>query len=100
MAGLVTRIGQWIDSKWEASVKTSELKALEEKFVALDKETFTYLELAYKAEIAKLKEEIGAVTAKDVADMKTRLEKLEMYTGFTRKPDPLGNAQVKSAFQL
>lgn len=99
MAGLVTRVGQWLDSKWEASATATELKALEAKatsgLVACERDI-----KALVVDVEKIKEAVGAVTAKDIADMKTRLEKLEMYTGFTRKPDPLGNAQVKSAFQL
>jgi hypothetical protein len=33
-------------------------------------------------------------------DLKTRIEKIELYTGFTRKVDPTAQAKVKSAFEM
>lgn len=41
-----------------------------------------------------------ADVSKELADLKTRMEKMELYSGMTRKVDPTKPPVVKSAFQM
>ncbi len=71
--GLITRIGKWIDSKFEEKVTRSEFEAL------------------------KAQTWIGP---KEFDELKTRMEKLELYVGVTRKVDPSKPPVAKSAFSM
>ena len=87
--GLITRIGKWIDNKWESKVTESQLEQHAQEC------RVRYVE-AQKA--------IQAITTsdvvKDLTDLKTRMEKMELYAGMTRKVDPTKPPIVKSAFQM
>ena len=75
--GIVTRIGKWIDSKWEEKIGRAEFEAL------------------------KANPWIGPKEFDDkIADLKTRLERLEIHTGMMRKVDPTKPAILKSAFEM
>lgn len=113
--GLVTRIGRWIDNKWK--VKATEEMVLErwsnlENAQIRDK---VELDEKIKQSISQLSGRldvmVNAIKAldeaqtlakddKELADLKTRMEKMELYAGMTRKVDPTKPPVVKSAFQM
>ena len=80
MAGLITRIGQWMDNKWEEKATVWQVSALADQVVAL--------------RVAV------AMVPPDIQDLKTRLERLELYSGMTRKVDPTKPPVAKSAFAM
>lgn len=127
--GLITRIGKWIDFKWAPKatwldVQEQECKCSERHIGALElvtdlkiehsgrieqlkTETKTALmsmrsELASQAEFvsALQKEKVPPEIAKDLADLKTRVEKIELYSGMKRTVDPTKPPVLKSAFQI
>jgi hypothetical protein len=80
--GLVTRIGLWIDSKFEDKVTAAQFLTLKSQVDAL-------IKLAQ-----------DATDEKTITDLKTRIEKLELYCGLTRRVDPTKPPVEKSAFQI
>ncbi len=80
--GLITRIGRWIDHHWAAKATEADLEAA---CVTLN------------AHLSNLEAFIKHL---DIADLKTRIEKMELYSGMTRKVDPTKPPVVKSAFQM
>jgi len=80
--GLVTRIGLWIDSKFEDKVTAAQFLTLKSQVDAL-------IKLAQ-----------DATDEKTITDLKTRIEKLELYSGLTRRVDPTKPPVEKSAFQI
>lgn len=120
--GLITRIGKWIDNKWESKVTESQLGVAVanamDNLEALDSRTQERCSNLAKliasvatdshAESSKLKTDIELMVKarsddkleKEVADLKTRMEKMELYAGMTRKIDPTKPPVVKSAFQM
>jgi hypothetical protein len=109
--GLVTRIGKWIDHRWET--KATESMVLErwnslENAAIKDKVELIERIDDVKTQAAALEKDLKMVmeargnsqSEKDVADLKARLEKLELYCGMTRKVDPTKPPVVKSAFQM
>ena len=80
--GLVTRIGKWIDSKFEEKVTLTQF-------------------LTLKAQVDVLiKSAMESKSDKELIDLKTRMEKLELYSGFTRRVDPTKPPIEKSAFSM
>jgi hypothetical protein len=103
--GLITRIGRWIDHRWESKATESmvierwnnlENAQIKDKLELEDK--IKALTLQFSERIDLLKTPEGA--EKDIADLKTRMEKIELYSGMTRKVDPTKPPVVKSAFQM
>ena len=80
--GLVTRLGKWIDEKWASKVTEAQLNSLRAMF---------------DARLANLE---NAVEHMGVEDLKTRMEKIELYSGMTRKVDPTKAPVAKSAFSM
>ena len=80
--GLVTRIGKWIDRKWAAKATEADLEVFR---------------LTVKARMETVE---SILKSMDVADLKTRMEKIELYSGMTRKVDPTKPPVIKSAFQM
>lgn len=76
--GLVTRIGKWIDSKFEDKATVAQLS-----------------EFQNRLENLRL-----MVSAVETSDLKTRIEKIELYCGMTRKVDPTKPSVAKSAFSM
>jgi hypothetical protein len=115
--GLVTRIGKWIDNKWESKATESELrfrfKSLEDAAIndKLELEgRITAAQLAFVADLSKVQADLkmalealssnGQEKEKEIAELKTRLEKLELYSGMTRKVDPTKPPVARSAFSM
>ena len=69
-AGLLTRIGLWLDNKFESKATEGQLKEINQRF----NERMLVVEMS----ISKI----------DFQDIKTRIEKIELYAGMTRKVDP------------
>ncbi len=80
--GLITRIGKWIDHHWATKATEADLEVFR---------------LTVNAQMATIE---SILKTMDVADLKTRLEKMELYSGMTRKVDPTKPAVAKSAFQM
>lgn len=80
--GLVTRIGRWIDRKWQEKATEGELQEVQ----TLMNQRIANIEMS----VAKM----------DVSELKTRIEKIELYAGMTRKVDPTKPAVAKSAFSM
>ena len=114
--GLVTRIGEWMDRKWEASATVSEvlegdkrvaanasaqMDAIDLRINGVDQNLIKFQAAALSA-IATLESKLDATSedAKELPDMKTRFEKLELYLGMSRKVDPTKPAVAKSAFAM
>lgn len=76
--GLVTRIGKWIDSKFEDKATLAQLNDLQDRLEGLRR----------------------AHSGLEISDLKTRIEKVELYCGMTRKVDPTKPSVVKSAFSM
>ena len=82
--GLITRIGKWIDARWEDKIGRAEFEELKAHPWIGPKEFDQYKADAFK----------------ELADLKTRMEKIELYAGMTRKVDPTKPAVAKSAFAM
>lgn len=80
--GLVTRIGKWIDNKWAAKATETELEAFR---------------LTVKAQMDVIQSVLDNM---NVPELKTRMEKMELYSGMTRKVDPTKPPIAKSAFAM
>lgn len=131
--GLITRLGQWIDRKWEAHATEKDLEWQEKKCISRMDHSYQTIDDAKNSVlfdvlskineehvlikrledgVAALKQAVSselkdqwasinaAVENNDVADLKTRLEKLELYCGMTRKVDPTKAPVAKSAFSM
>ncbi len=136
--GLITRIGRWIDTKWESKATESQLDAVRQ----LVQERWNNLENAQIKDKLELQQELKETVAdtisalaendkaiiktmddhifklrqaitdieivakspevyeKEIADLKTRIERVELYTGVTRKVDTTKAPVAKSAFQM
>jgi hypothetical protein len=92
--GLITRIGLWIDSKFEDKVTLSQLVDMAKEINAKGENLANEITLGFKA----LPE--FYVDKKDLNELKTRIEKLELYSGLTRRVDPTKPPVEKSAFQM
>ena len=118
--GLITRIGRWLDRRFQAKATQEELRyfwnqlenasikdkvelmdRIEEKTNAQRRDLEAFQAVTLKA-VALLESKIDKPedVVKDLADLKTRLEKIELYSGMTRKVDPTKPPVVKSAFQM
>lgn len=84
--GLITRIGKWLDRKWAKNAKETDIEALRLTIQAVSE---TCMRLLAEADHGK-----------DVIELKTRLERLELYTGMMGKRDPAKAAELKSAFSM
>lgn len=80
--GLVTRIGRWIDRKWQEKATEGELQELQR----LMNERIANVEMS--------------VSKMDISELKTRIEKIELYSGMTRRVDPTKPPVVKGAFEM
>lgn len=111
MPGLITRIGLWIDNRWEDKATVRELDSLglrmEEKGEALAEGTRKVLKEMggaldlFKADLKMVIEaRNGDGLNKELTDLKSRIEKIELYAGMTRKVDPTKPAVAKSAFTM
>jgi len=80
--GLITRIGKWIDHKWQEKATESELAEVQRLM---------------NGRIANVEMSLSKI---DLTDLKTRLEKVELYIGMTRKVDPSKPPVAKSAFAM
>lgn len=118
--GFVTRIGKWIDRKWESNVKGSDLRAQDETCANRHSEAFAASQVVqdrvdiYIQDVGialgkiqtELKILVGTRNAEhekalsDLADIKTRIEKMEIYAGMKRVVDPMKPAVAKSAFAM
>ncbi len=103
--GLITRIGRWIDHRWESKATESmvierwnnlENAQIKDKLELEDKIKALTLRLNERIDLLKTPEGVE----KEVAELKTRMEKIELYSGMTRKVDPTKPPVVKSAFQM
>lgn len=99
--GLITRIGRWIDHRWES--KATESMVIE-RWNSLENAAIKD-KLELQAGIRTVSERIDLLRTtepaeKDITDLRLRLEKIELYCGMTRKVDPTKPAVVKSAFQM
>jgi hypothetical protein len=98
--GLITRIGKWWDSKFEDKASAAQL----EDYRGFCIETHNAFGKALdeiRASIKALGEETKSEGLnKDVADLTTRIEKLELGTGMYRKIDPTKAPVAKTAFQM
>lgn len=94
--GLVTRIGKWIDTKWEDKVTESQLRTVVEELKSED----ALIGKALADTIKQMSALDDASQTKEIADLKTRMEKMELYAGMTRKVDPTKPPIAKSAFQM
>lgn len=96
--GLITRLGQWIDQKWATKATEKQLFGLRDDVLA----RWALSEMALKKAITDI--EVVARTPevyeKLIADLTTRIEKLELGTGMYRKVDPTKAPVAKSAFQM
>jgi hypothetical protein len=81
--GLITRIGEWIDVKWQSKATYRELQEMEER--------------CSSRHIGCLE---ALVKQSEFEDLKTRIEKIELYSGFARKVDPTKPPVAKSAFSM
>lgn len=89
--GLITRIGKWIDNKWETKATWRELQNQESECSRRHVGALTLIT------------ELGAEVRRDhaeLAELKTRMEKIELYSGMTRKVDPTKPPVAKSAFSM
>ncbi len=114
--GLLTRIGKWLDDKWKAKAIESDMIERTERLDRLIKESRYDVDDYFKGiaanhykliqelqdDVKRIADHMNApsVESKEVADLKTRLEKIELYSGMTRKVDPTKPPVVKSAFQI
>lgn len=112
--GLITRIGRWIDNKWEAKATERDVETMvsglnqEVLKTRLDlEEKILKAQMAFMVDLNKIRAEIGSAPQdaingliKDSEDLKTRIERLELYSGMTRKVDPTKPPVVKSAFSM
>lgn len=80
--GLITRIGKWIDRTWQSKATENDLQEL------------NHLLMTRMSNVELM------VTKLELPDLKTRIEKLELYTGMTRKVDPTRAPVAKSAFSM
>jgi len=113
--GLITRLGRWIDHRWESKATESMVRdlfnslenaAIKDKLDLEDK--IGKINLLILDQVGKLKTDIELIVKagaegtaeKELADLKTRMEKIELYSGMTRKVDPTKPPIVKSAFQM
>jgi len=102
--GLITRIGKWIDSKWEP--KATEASVIN-KFDSLS-QSLRLMQEAFEKENAALRIRLQVLeqtakeetTHKDAAELKKRLEQLELYVGMKRVADPTKSPVAKSAFSM
>lgn len=117
--GLITRLGRWLDRRFQAKATQEELRyfwnqlenasikdkveimdRIEQKTAALRRDLDAWQATTLKA-VSVLESKLDSLDlAKDLADLKTRIEKIELYSGMTRKVDPTKPAVVKSAFQI
>jgi predicted nucleic acid-binding Zn-ribbon protein len=113
--GLITRIGRWLDNKWEAKAterKVEEMcsnlnfQQIQIRVELLDKIRDTVKGLlseieATNSQIKSLKATYnGSNTDKELSDLKTRIERIELNAGMTRRVDPTKPPLVKSAFEM
>lgn len=125
--GLITRIGEWLDRKWEAKATERDLIERTERLERLIKERVTEADMethgkalaqtikqtmealqrcaVVEQEALALKELLksspdGERLNKDFADLKKRMEQLELYVGMKRKIDPTREPVAKSAFSM
>lgn len=114
--GLITRIGKWIDSKWEEKASERDMiertqalermvksirNDLEERFGVIATDHFQKIEhLEVKVKLIQDAQQPFMDPTKDIGDLKTRLEKIELYAGMTRKIDPTKPPVAKSAFSM
>lgn len=127
--GLITRIGRWVDHRWESKATESFVHSifnslenalindrveLNNKLLNLQviingmKESMTARDVLCDGHgniVRKLSERIDLLRTtegveKEVAELKTRMEKIELYAGMTRKVDPTKPPIAKSAFQM
>lgn len=102
--GLVTRIGKWIDNKWKVKATEEAVDQLKfdlTKAIRINGEETDERLAAMKTDIELIvKARTDDKLEKEVAELKTRMEKMELYAGMTRKIDPTKPPVVKSAFQM
>lgn len=82
--GLITRIGKWIDSKFEEKVTRAEFEALKKNSWIGPYEFDTY----------------KVDNSKELSDLKARIEKLEIYSGLKRTMPGTKTPIEKSAFAM
>lgn len=82
--GLITQFGKWLDQKFETCATEKEVEQLK-AIVHLNEHT---LKTSY------------AQCIETINDLKTRMEKIELYSGMTRKVDPTKPPIAKSAFSM
>jgi hypothetical protein len=107
--GLITRIGKWIDHRWESkateamvlerwnNLENAQIRdkvELEDKIKPLASKLQVCLEQIERVQLMQIPD------VKEIADLKTRMEKIELYSGMTRKVDPTKPPIAKSAFQM
>lgn len=114
--GLITRIGKWIDHKWAAKATWLDVQEQGERCSdryfelkgQFDK-ALTEINERQRNDVYGLRKAIMDLTvvvqapdevAKEIAELKTRFEKLELYLGMSRKVDPTKPAVAKSAFAM
>ncbi len=85
--GLITRIGQWIDRKWQAKATEGELQEVQR----LLNERMNNIGLQINSIV---------ITTKEFQELKDRLGHLEVYVGMKRVVDPTKAAVAKSAFAM
>lgn len=113
--GLITRIGKWIDNKWKVKATEEDVLAIALRHDARMNHLAELIAEGVTAERTYTNGKIGALearlatlitvvdeggSAKEIADLKTRFEKLELYLGMSRKVDPTKPAVAKSAFAM
>jgi hypothetical protein len=118
--GLVTRIGEWLDNKWAAKATCIDVQEQETRCsqrhigmmqLVTDVKPELRVEFNELLEVLRvglmnadrdMADRIGSlsVEAKDVADLKKRLEQLELYVGMKRVADPTKAPVAKSAFSM
>ncbi len=98
--GLITRIGRWIDHKWAAKATWLDVQNQETECSARHIGVLS-ITASLEKDLKMVIESRGdSQFEKDLADLKTRMEKMELYAGMTRKVDPTKPPVVKSAFQM
>ena len=112
--GLVTRIGKWIDSKFEERVTFVQLESLRVGLsdilfkVQVDVSDLKTANSLLNATDKKMRDLLTLCATEDqmreatkvISDLKTRMEKLELYAGMTRRVDPTKPPVVKGAFEM
>lgn len=120
--GLVTRVGLWIDRKWESKVTEGQLEAYGRTCEARHSEELGKASMAinlvkaeYDDNLKVIEGRLDVVIAamksldeaqdsgkleKEIVDIKTRIEKMEVYAGMKRLVDPTKAAVAKSAFSM